>query len=459
MTTGIQAGELGLIRGLAESVLPLTGSDADFDPLLRRVDNARLVLIGEASHGTHEFYRLRAQLTKRLIKELGFRAVAVEGDWPDSYQVNRYVRALGPESDAVEALAEFSRFPAWMWRNADVLDFVGWLRTHNDHIREQQHKVGFYGLDLYSLQASMEAVLGYLDNVDPEAAQRARSRYACFDRFAGDPQEYGFTTSLGLARSCEDEAVNQLVEMQRQRDRILHSDGRAAEDEFFQAVQNARVVKDAEQYYRAMFRDHVSSWNLRDRHMADVLDALMSHLARSDKAARGADQNAKVVVWAHNSHVGDARATQMGKGGEWNIGQLARERHPADTLLIGFCTYAGTVTAASDWGKPAERKRVRRALAGSYEDLFHRTEVPRFLLPLWNLREPVALGLREPRLQRAIGVVYKPETERQSHYYHCNLLEQFDAILHLDETRALEPLERTSRWVTGEAPETYPTGI
>jgi erythromycin esterase-like protein len=444
--------DLALVRSLAELARPLTGSDADFDPLLNRIEDAHFALIGEASHGTHEFYRLRAQLTKRLIQEKGFRAVAIEGDWPDAYRVNRYVRGIGKDKDAEEALAGFRRFPAWMWRNADVLDFVGWLRAYNDQIGDPRQKVGFYGLDLYSLHASIEAVLGYLDKTNPEAARRARARYACFEHFGEDPQQYGFTTSFGIAPGCENEAVSQLVEMQRQHDVLLRRDGLAAEDELFQAEQNARVVKDAEAYYRAMFGDHVSSWNLRDRHMADILDALVLHLGRHDK-------DVKVAVWAHNSHVGDARATQMGKGGEWNIGQLTRERHPADSVLIGFSTYSGTVTAASNWDQPSERKRVRFGLPGSFEELFHNTGLERFLLTLWNLSPAAAEALREPRLQRAIGVVYKPETERMSHYFYSHLPEQFDAVLHLDQTRALEPLERTVRWETGEVPETYPTGI
>lgn len=449
MAHGIDA---GLAQLLTRAARPLTGAEHDFAPLLKRIGEARFVLIGEASHGTHEFYRLRAQLTRRLIEDKGFSAVAVEGDWPDASRVNRYVRGLGSDADSVAALGSFQRFPGWMWRNTDVVDFVGWLRAHNDRVDSSRRKVGFYGLDLYSLHSSIEAVVGYLDKADPEAARRARARYACFEHFGGDPEVYGYKTRLGLARGCEDQVVDQLVELRCQRDQILLRDGIAAEDEFFHAEQNALLVKDAEQYYRVMFQDNISSWNLRDRHMAGTLEALAQHLLRSGRGA-------KVVVCAHNSHVGDARATQMGKQGEWNIGQLCRERHPDETVLIGFSTYSGTVTAAADWGAPAERKRVRRALPGSYEELFHELGVARFLLPLWELSPAALTALREPRLQRAIGVIYKPETERLSHYYFCALPEQFDAILHLDETRALHPLERTSQWEEGEAPDTYPTGM
>ncbi len=429
---------------------PLRGAAQDFDPLIELAEDARIVLIGEATHGTHEFYRQRAQLTKRLILEKGFIAVAAEADWPDAYRVNRYVRGIGHDSEAEESLRGFKRFPAWMWRNADVLDFVGWLREHNDEL-DASEKVGFYGLDLYSLHASIEAVLQYLEKTDPEAAKRARYRYACFEHFGEDPQAYGYAASFGLSPNCEREVIEQLLEMRDRRRDLLKRDGLAVEDELFEAEQNARVVKNAEEYYRAMFLGRVSSWNLRDTHMADTLDALLAHLdPRVGKA--------KVVVWAHNSHVGDARATQMGEAGELNIGQLARERHPGEARLIGFSTYHGTVTAASDWGGPAERKRIRPALPGSYEELFHQAGTPAFLLVLRDLGE-AAGALREPRLQRAIGVIYLPETERASHYFHARLPEQFDAILHIDKTRALEPLERTSEWERGELPETYPVGV
>ncbi len=429
---------------------PLRGAAQDFDPLIELAEDARIVLIGEATHGTHEFYRQRAQLTKRLILEKGFVAVAAEADWPDAYRVNRYVRGIGHDSEAEESLRGFKRFPAWMWRNADVLDFVGWLREHNDEL-DASEKVGFYGLDLYSLHASIEAVLQYLEKTDPEAAKRARYRYACFEHFGEDPQAYGYAASFGLSPNCEREVIEQLLEMRDRRRDLLKRDGLAVEDELFEAEQNARVVKNAEEYYRAMFLGRVSSWNLRDTHMADTLDALLAHLdPRVGKA--------KVVVWAHNSHVGDARATQMGEAGELNIGQLARERHPGEARLIGFSTYHGTVTAASDWGGPAERKRIRPALPGSYEELFHQAGTPAFLLVLRDLGE-AAGALREPRLQRAIGVIYLPETERASHYFHARLPEQFDAILHIDKTRALEPLERTSEWERGELPETYPVGV
>ncbi|PYQ02894.1 MAG: erythromycin esterase [Acidobacteria bacterium] len=428
-----------------KATLPL-GSREDFDPLLSAIGETGLVLIGEASHGTHEFYRVRAEITKRLLAEKGFGAVAIEGDWPDAWRVNRYVRGRSEDRDASEALAGFRRFPTWMWRNTDVLDFVGWLRAYNEGKGERA--AGFYGLDLYSLHASMEAVLGYLDTVDAAAARRARERYACFDHFGEDVQAYGYAAGFGLSETCEKEVVAQLVELRRRAADYAARDGRVAEDDYFQAEQNARLVLDAEQYYRSMFQGRVSSWNLRDTHMADTLDALVAHHARQGRSA-------KVVVWAHNSHLGDARATQMGREGELNLGQLARERHPGDAFLAGFSTHTGTVTAATDWGAPAERKRVRPSLPGSYERLFHETAQERFLL----LAPGKTPALNPPRLQRAIGVIYRPDTERASHYFEARLGAQFDAVLHYDVTRAVEPLERGSLWDDREPPETYPTGI
>jgi erythromycin esterase-like protein len=443
-----------LSKTVRDAAHPLTGASSDYDPLLRLVDDARFVLLGEASHGTHEFYRERAQITKRLIAEKGFTAVAVEADWPDAYRINRYVRGLSDDKEAIDALAGFERFPTWMWRNADVLDFIGWLRAHNDSLPANAAKVGFYGLDLYSLHASMEAVLNYLDKIDPDAARRARHRYSCFDHFGEDTQTYGYVTGLGLKETCENEVVNQLIELRRRAAEYASRDGRVAEDEFFTAFQNARLVKNAEQYYRSMFRGRVSSWNLRDQHMAETLDTLVAHLERQGQAS-------KIIVWEHNSHLGDARATQMGEQGEWNVGQLVRERHGSEALLVGFTTYTGTVTAARNWDAPAERRRVRPALPESYEALFHDVGVPRFLLVLRDGGTAVA-GLEEPRLERAIGVIYQPETERQSHYFYAWLPQQFDAVIHFDETRAVEPLERATRWQAGESgevPETFPSGV
>jgi erythromycin esterase-like protein len=444
-------GEAAALEAVQLDARPLEGSKADYDQLLELVGDARLVLLGEASHGTHEFYRERARITKRLIEELGFMAVAIEGDWPDADRVSRYVQGAGGDGDAEEALRGFRRFPTWMWRNAEVLDFVGWLRAHNEQLATGQRSVGFYGLDLYSLGASMEAVVAYLEEVDTDAAARARRRYECLHPFSQDSTGYGQAVLLGVSEPCRRRVLEQLVELRRHAGDYLRSDGLVAEDRYFLAEQNATVVADAEEYYRTMFGGPAPSWNLRDRHMADTLDQLQVHLARHGDAG-------KIVVWEHNSHVGDARSTEMAQRGELNLGQLMRERHAHDAVLVGFTTYTGTVTAASEWGGEAERKRVRPALPDSYETLLHATGIPAFLLcPLGMSGSGRAL--REPRLQRAIGVIYRPETERSSHWFTACASQQFDALVHIDVTRAVEPLERTGGWELGEPPETYPTAL
>jgi erythromycin esterase-like protein/predicted phosphoribosyltransferase len=429
---------------------PLTGSARDYDTLIDALGGARLVLLGEATHGTHEFYRERAAITERLIAEKGFAGVAVEADWPDAYRINRYVRGVGGDEEAIDALADFARFPTWMWRNADVLDFVGWLRAHNDVMPADQ-RVGFYGLDLYSLRASMEAVLAYLTKVDPEAARRAQRRYACFDHYGEELQEYGYAATYGLAPPCERDVVAQLTELHRQRADYASRDGRVAADDFFFAQQNARLVTSAEAYYRTMFKGRADSWNLRDRHMAETIRELLSYLGNTRAGAR-------LVIWAHNSHLGDARATQMSEIGELNVGQLVREEYGNDAALVGFTTNTGTVTAASDWAGVAHRKQVRPALPGSYERLFHEAGIGRFVLRLRGDSE-VEAALAAPLLERAIGVIYAPETERRSHYFYARLPEQFDYVLHFDQTRAVEPLERTVGWEAGEVAETYPSGL
>ena len=428
----------------------LSGQPSDYDPLLARVADARLCLLGEATHGTHEFYSERAEITKRLIKEKGYTAVAVEADWPDAFRVNRYVRGLTDDKNADEALSGFKRFPTWMWRNTVVVDFVEWLRDYNASLPQNAPRVGFYGLDLYSLYTSIEAVLEYLKKVDPEAAKRARYRYSCFEHFSEDTQAYGYAATFGLAESCERDVIAQLMELRRRAAEYASRDGRVARDEFFFAEQNARLVLNAERYYRTMFHGRVESWNLRDRHMAETLDSLISHLGAQGVAA-------KVAVWEHNSHLGDARAMYMADYGELNVGQLVRERYGREAVLVGFTTYQGTVTAASDWDGPAERKRVRPALENSYEHLFHEQEMRNFLIDLKP--GPAAVVLRQPRLERAIGVIYLPQTERQSHYFDARLSEQFDVVIHFDETTALQPLEREAVWESGEPPETYPTGV
>jgi erythromycin esterase-like protein len=419
-----------------------------FGPLLEAIGSARLVLIGEATHGTHEFYRARAELTKALILRKGFNVVAVEADWPDAYRVNRWVQQAATDSDAEAALDDFRRFPRWMWRNRDVVEFLDWLHAHDARLPTHT-RTGFYGLDLYSLHASIEAVLLYLHKVDPAAAERARYRYGCFEDFAEDAQSYGYAASVGLSKSCEDDVVAQLVDLRRRAAEYASRDGRIAADEYFFAEQNARLVRNAEEYYRAMFGGRVESWNLRDTHMMETLTALLEHVKKTSGDARA-------VIWAHNSHLGDARATQMGEMGELNLGQLVREAHGDESRLIGFTTHTGSVTAASNWDEPAARKRVRPSMPGSYERLFHDVGISQFLLLLGE--DDTREALRASRLERAIGVIYRPDTERVSHYFRARLPDQFDAVLHIDETHALEPLEE---WSIDEIdlPETYPHAL
>jgi erythromycin esterase-like protein len=342
-----------------------------------------------------------------------------------------------------------------MWRNTVVRDFADWLRDRNQRV-DTARQAGFYGLDLYSLHRSMHEVIAYLEKVDPAAAARARHRYSCFDHASADDdgQAYGFAAAFGAGPSCEREAVEQLVEIQRNSLQYARRDGLLAEDDAFYAERNAATVRNAEVYYRTMFSGRVSSWNLRDLHMSESLVALLEHLAHDD------DQYpARIVVWAHNSHVGDARATEVSADGQLTLGQLTRERYSDAARLIGFSTYTGTVTAASEWGGIAERKTVRPGLPNSVEELFHETDMDAFFVAMRDDDRVSADPLDDVRLGRAIGVIYRPDTERQSHYFHVRPAEQFDAMIHIDQTRALEPLELTSEWIAGEVPETYPTGL
>lgn len=441
--------DAALLDGLRAHLRPLPGSAADDAELLARLGRAKLALLGEASHGTHEFYAERAALTRRLVTDHGFNAVVVEADWPDAWRVNRYVRGRSDDRSAEEALSGFERFPTWMWRNTVVRDFVEWLREHNAALSPSR-QVGSYGLDLYSLFTSIRAVLDYLDRADPEAARRARSRYACFDHAREDSQAYGYAASFGLQAHCEDEVIQQLREMNARAATALAASGADRDDLFF-AQQNARLVRNAEEYYRTMFHGRVSSWNLRDSHMVETLQALEKHLAALGGPVR-------MAVWAHNSHLGDASATEMGDLGEWNVGQLARDRWGDDAVRVGFSTHHGTVTAASEWDGAGERKRVRPGLAGSYEDLFHQLGEEHFWLPLAG-NEALRRLLKPRRLQRAIGVIYLPRSERTSHYFETELPAQFDAMIHVDETKAVEPLVPEPQWHAGEPPETYPSGL
>jgi erythromycin esterase-like protein len=438
-----------VVEAIEREAQPLTGAFEDFDAVVDAARGKRYVLLGEATHGTREFYQTRAHITERLLTEQGFDAVAVEADWPDAYRVHRYVTHHGADLDAAEALGDFARFPRWMWRNQEVKRFVTWLHEFNG---AGGRPAGFYGLDLYSLNASVHAVIDYLERVDPPAAQRARTRYGCLWHFMEDPQEYGLAAYSGLVDSCEAAIVRQLGELRESAQRYLQRGGYVAEDAYFCAAQNALVVKGAEEYYRALYRGRPNTWNLRDQHMFDTLEALAAHHGKRLR------RDARIVVWAHNSHVGNAAATAMGERGELNLGQLVRERHGENALLVGFSTCRGQVTAAGDWDMPHESQRVREPLAGSYEEVFHHVGQAAFLLDLRARNEAVDL-LMEPRLQRAIGVIYCPGTERHSHYYHTCLPRQFDFLVHYDATTALAPLDMTQHKRYGELDETFPRGL
>lgn len=422
-----------LLDELNHSAIPLEGQSEDYEAVIKQIGAARFVMIGEASHGTHEFYQARIKVSQRLIKEHGFMAIAIEGDWPDVYRVHRYLQGDGNANQSECALAAFKRFPTWMWRNTTLPPFLEWLRRHNDDLPPAQ-KIGFYGLDLYSLNASMQAVIDFLNKVDPQAAKRAKQRYACFDHMHQDPQMYGYLIQAGVKKSCIHEAITQLIDLQHHAFDYVHRNGIAAEDEYFFATQNARLVKNAENYYRSMLEGRVSTWNIRDRHMAETLNVLADHLeTRFNKPA-------KIIIWAHNSHVGDARATEMGERDEFNLGQLVREQYDTHSYSLGFSTYEGTVMAASDWGRAGQKKQVTPGLPGSYEDLFHHVKYENFFLSLLK-QEKLEHYLKIPRLQRAIGVIYRPDTERYSHYFFTQLPYQFDGLIHFDKTSAVQPLK------------------
>jgi protein-L-isoaspartate(D-aspartate) O-methyltransferase len=427
-----------LVRNAAEPLPDL--DDPAFGPLFDRFTAARVVLLGEASHGTSEFYQARAAITRRLIAQHSFSIVAVEADWPDAAAVDRYVRHKAPRAEAERA---FHRFPTWMWRNTDVDAFVRWLRAHNGPLSASK-RTGFYGLDLYNLAGSIRGVLDYLDKVDPEAAEIARERYGCLMPWQNEPQTYGrMAVSSGYAK-CEAPVVQMLSDLLRKQLDYAAGDSEG----FLDAVGNARLVRDAEAYYRAMYFGAAESWNLRDRHMFETLAHLLEF--------KGAD--AKAVVWAHNSHIGDAAFTEMGAAREEiNVGQLCRETFGSAATLIGFGTHAGTVAAATDWDGPMEVKRVLPSRPDSYERIAHDAGPARFLLDLREGRhDDVRRALLDPHLERFIGVIYRPETERQSHYSAAQLSRQFDAYVWFDETRAVTPLPTEPQ--KGED-ETYPFGL
>ena len=411
----------------------------DLSGLLERIGNARLVLLGEATHGTAEFYDMRARITRELIQQKGFNFVAVEADWPDAAQIDHFVRdtRIEPTEEVT-----FSRFPTWMWANTQVLEFVRWLRKHNRDVGSPETAVGFYGLDLYSLYSSIDSVINYLDSVDPEAAAVARQRYGCLTPWQSDPASYGIMALSGSHRNCEKDVVAMLETLMKKRLEYAQQDGRR----YLDATGNARLVKNAEQYYRIMYRGSRESWNFRDTHMFDTLNALLEFHGPTSKA----------VVWAHNSHLGDAAATEMGARGEINVGHLCRQRYGNDAYLIGFGTHSGTVAAASEWGGPMEIKEVRPSQPDSYERLCHDSGLDAFLLPLGSQLKDLVRELTPARLERAIGVIYRPETELASHYFSASLPRQFSEYIWFDRTHAVDALGPEAG---AGVPETFPFGL
>ncbi|MDH5470735.1 MAG: erythromycin esterase family protein, partial [Gammaproteobacteria bacterium] len=415
--------------------------DANLDNLLERIGDSRLVLLGEASHGTAEFYEMRARITRELIEKKGFNIIAVEADWPDASHINHYIHGTAP--DPLLESTPFSRFPTWMWANHSVLEFTHWLKAYNDKVSSPEKQAGFYGLDLYSLYGSIEVVLNYLEKVDPETAEVARVRYGCLMPWANDPAMYSQAVITRQYKECESDVVATLQDMLNRRMDYSRADG----EKFFNAEQNARLVTSAERYYRTMYYAENNSWNLRDQHMFETLQSILAY--------RGA--HSKAVIWEHNSHIGDARATEMSARGEFNIGQLVRQQYADMAYSIGFGTDHGTVAAASEWGGPMEVKQVQPSHIDSYEHVCHEVHADNFLLPLRKpIKEITRRELLAERLERAIGVIYRPETELQSHYFYASLPRQFDEYIWFDETRAVEPLGKQT--IKG-IPDTFPFGL
>lgn len=442
------------IDAINQHAVALTGSSSDYDGLVAAARGKSLVLLGESTHGSAEFYRARAEISRRLIEEEGFAAVVVEADWPDAFAVNRHVWGMGQPTSAEAALASFERFPQWLWRNRETLEFVEWLAAYNapEKLDERESRpTGFYGLDLYSMSASAQAVVSYLERYDPPAAQRARQRYGCLDHFfAGSG--YGLNQDLGLSQACEQDLSEQLLDLQNRAWKRLVGLGLAADEQRFAAEQNARLVSNAERYYRAMFRAGPDSWNQRDQHMFETLEALREHLGHQ------LGDEARLIVWAHNSHVGNAAATDMAGSGQTNLGELVRRQYGERALLVGLQTAEGDVIAADDWDEPARSMVVRPPLDGSYEAIFQGCSAEDLLLDL-RPKNAATEFLADPRLQRAIGVVYRPESERQSHYLRASLPAQFDFVVHFDRTTGVTPLAPLTAATQRDLDETYPSGL
>ena len=452
---GKSSEESGRVRALVAGVRQRAQSlnyARDLEPLLDRIGDARYVLLGEASHGTSEYYTWRTELSKRLIREKGFSFIAVEGDWPDCYCVNRFAKNFRSSgTSALDVLHAFERWPTWMWANREIVELVDWLRRYNDQRRvPDDRKVGFYGLDVYSLWDSMRAVVDYLERIDPHLAGGARRAYRCFEPYGEDEQEYARATYL-VPTSCEDEAVSVLRRL-RERAPEYAQDGREA---YFNAEQNAFVAKNAELYYRTMVRGGSQSWNVRDHHMVDTLDRLMAHHQRFNPGA-------KAIIWEHNTHIGDARFTNMAAAGMVNVGQLVRQAHDEDgVVLVGFGSHHGSVIAADEWGAPMRRMPVPDARHESWEEVMHEAvanhgAASSALLVFADADDGGIPELDQPIAHRAIGVVYDPDHERWGNYVPTLIPRRYDAFIYIDETHALSPLHMPVK--VGEVPETFPSG-
>ncbi len=414
-------------------------AEANLDGLLGRIGDARIVLLGEATHGTAEFYNMRARITQELIKRKNFDIIAVEADWPDASSIDHFIKNTPGEYKEGNP---FSRFPTWLWANKQFFNFIQWLRQHNKQIKAHEHHVSFYGLDLYSMHTSIAAVLNYLDRVDPDTAQIARKRYGCLTPWEQDSETYGAVAIQESFKNCEDEVTSILQELMNKRLEYASKDGHR----FLDAVQNARLISNAERYYRTLYYGSRRSWNLRDNHMFETIESILNFHGPKSRA----------VVWEHNSHVGDASATEMGAKGELNVGKLCREKYGEQVYIIGFGTDHGTVAAASEWGGEMEIKKVRPAHINSYERLCHESESESFLLPLNDSESQVYKQMLNSRLERAIGVIYRPETEIQSHYFYASLPKQFDEYIWFEETSAVEPIESEKDKGTRD---TFPFGV
>ncbi|KAK9805590.1 hypothetical protein WJX72_006608 [[Myrmecia] bisecta] len=451
---------------------PVAGKD-DLQKLVAAIpEDVRFVLMGESSHGTHEWYTTRAELTKLLVQQRGFHALATEADFPDQFRVNMYARGLSKDDmTSTDALHNFKRFPQWMWRNDEWDHMVSWINGYNRATGmagnlDKAGGVGVYGMDVYSMHASSRIVINFLDEVDPEAGKRARQRYACFDRFGKDAINYAFQFAAGGA-SCEQQVLQVLMDVIQKAACYDQKDdsGVLAAEKKFSAVCNARIVKDAEEYYRQMFfSSQALTWNIRDTHMVDTVKMIEDHLANDYHVAAP-----KIIIWAHNSHISDARASDMGRSrGEVNVGQIMRQEYGNEAYNIGFLTHRGSVAAADEWDQPVRRKTLRPSMEGSYERLMHDTGLPSLALDIRNAAPELNEALKGPKLQRFVGVIYLPKTERQSHYSRSWLPEQYDMVVHVDKTKALHPLETETSWDKGEGlegeefrepPETYPFGV